>query len=146
MQKTKVYCSYCGKQINAKFIKKHTKECPINDENLKKILIWIREFIDKSSNFTEVLVIPEAKHYDAFSKANKILGYQSLRKMFEEREWWDIVIDLVAIGIENNVVTDDEFPNYYRSLYDNFLFLTEKDFIERYKRLSNHEDSHLGYN
>lgn len=141
----RAYCQFCGRP-HEKFVKTHEKACPVNPTNNKAILIWLKEFIDRSSSYAEVLVIPDAKEYKGFARSKGILGYRSVRQMFEEREWWDIIIELVSIGIENDVVTPDEFPQYYRSLYDNFQFIPVKEFNQAVKHISEQENAHLGYN
>lgn len=141
----KVACKYCGLNVTRSLLNHHTSRCPLSRSNLNRILVWIRDFIERSSQFGRIRIYPSAVSYNIFARRNRILSYNSLRRIFPGLEWKAILENLVEIAIKGNYVTEDEFPPFLRSLFSSTQFLSHIDFNYKIQLIDTIEASLLGH-
>lgn len=119
----KISCKYCGLKVTRNLLSRHYRMCPLSENNLRLILIWIREYIERFSTFQNIRIYPKAVSYNIFADRNSILSYNSLRRIYPGEDWKTIVELLVTSGVKRNLITDDEFPPYVRAFYSSTQFL-----------------------
>lgn len=123
----KVACKYCGLEITRSLLERHYEVCPLSGNNLRRILIWIRDYIERTSHFSKIKIYPKAVEYNIFAFRNKILSYNSLRRIYPLHSWKEIIERLVEDGVRRNVVSIDDFPPYMRGFFSSTQFLVSRD-------------------
>ena len=110
-------CEWCSRKIHSRVSTSHKAMCPLKPENARTILLWIKQYIERSSSLKKVKLYPKAVRYNEFARQKKLLSYNSMRRTFKGMKWKDIIEAVIWIAVERDYVTLDDFPPSYRSLY-----------------------------
>lgn len=118
-----VNCEWCKRSIHLNVSAKHKEMCPLSPVNSRIILLWIRSYVEKSSNLKRVKLYPKAVRYNEFARQKRLLSYNSVRRIFKKTRWRDIIDAIIWIAVSSDYVTEDEFPPHLRSLYHSTQFV-----------------------
>lgn len=139
-------CIYCGDENGTR---KHESYCPYSPKNIKVITDWLKEYVEKESKFNKQLKpFPSPKELDNFLESNKIMRLKTIKKRYFDVEGIkleDWLSQLVSIGIDNKVLSEEDFPLYILYIWDTWLFKTREEYTRCYKMAIEFEDSNSNH-
>jgi hypothetical protein len=137
-------CIHCNIDITNSKGKKHENSCPYNPINIRKIVLYLKEYALTNSKLNKNFKpFPTVDEFDKFCEMSKIMRVITIRRNYligEGLALEDWLIEIVEYALSNNIVTPIEFPYFLQFLYDNWLFLPKEEYKKRYEAAISFED------
>jgi len=133
-------CPYCSYEL-AFGLDSHIKKCVLEPENHRKFMLFVKKVILTRSDFKKGVILPQEYEYNDFADEYDLFSSRHLKRIFDILDGWDeILLEIIDIGIRQNVVSEEEFPPFLRYIFDAWCFLPLKEFQTRLKEVIEYEE------
>lgn len=142
-------CNFCNIDLTNSRGKKHENLCPYNPNNVRKIVLYLKDYVLSNSTLGRLKPFPSTSEFDKFCKESKIMRTITIRRNYlvgEHILFSDWLIEIVEYALHNGIVTPNEFPYFLQYVYDSWLFLGKKEYAEKYKLAIAFEDGEVTNN
>lgn len=134
-------CIHCNMEIEGK---KHESGCPYSPVNVKKIVLYLKNYALANSKFNkEFKPFPTAKEFDNFCETNKIMRVVTIRRNYlinEGLAFEDWLTEILEVALNRGIITHVDFPHFLQFLYDSWLFLPKAEYEKKYEAALDYED------
>lgn len=135
-------CCYCGYSVSRGSMTSHEKKCILNPQNLRKFMIWLKDRMLTLSTFEDgVMIFPTITEFNLWAVDNKIHAVTQIRRAFGDvlNTFEEIFLEIVDIGIRQNVTTEEEFPVFIKYIFDSYCGLPFNEFKQRMMEVYDYE-------
>lgn len=137
---TTMKCEHCFHEI---YGVRHKTLCPYRPENVRKIVMFLRDYLLKNSKFNKNFCpFPSPRELDMFCRRNRIARVKTIANRYLDKETkiTDWLTEILDLAIADNIVGRDEFPSYLLFIYDAWIFYSKEEYQRMYEESIIYED------